>query len=315
VPVGRLSRPQGYLAALLGALLLAIFFASALITSPPIAAPEFHRAADAPGAIPFLFVTLTSGALAGFYLLVANAVAAGQLEREADARFVGYGGALALGAAALSAVIAGSVAFRSTEEWQAFYASWVGLADVHRLLTLYVDTVARTTAGLGLDAVFLRHLGAVTVVGLLVAALDAGLRAQRRLLAAFAQRHALGRLGADRPVTLATLGLPALVALYLSQQPGAADWLRALGMLDQAAAAGGLLLIAAALKRSGLPAAAAAAAFLALLVLLAWALAAQMVEWLHHGHWLRAGLWLVLLLAVSALAAAAWRVLRQPGPS
>lgn len=313
VPIGRLSRPQGYLAALLGALLLAVFFASALFTSPPIAAPEFHRAANAPGAIPFLFVTLTSGALAGFYLLVANVVVTGQLEREADARVVGYGSALALGAAALSAIIAASIGFRSTEEWQAFYASWVGLADVQQLLTLYIDTVARTVAGLGLDAAFLRHLGAVTVIGLLVAALEAGLRAQRRLLVGFAQRHAFGRLGAERPMTLITLGLPALLALYLSQQSGAADWLRALGTLDQAAAAGGLLLLAAALKRAGLPAAAAAAPFLALLMLLAWALAAQMVEWVHHGHWLRAGLWGILLLAVSALAAAAWRVLRQRG--
>jgi carbon starvation protein len=188
LPMWKLIRPRGYLTALLLGVMLFICYTAVVIDHPVLVAPEFHGGPGIPATLPWLFVTLTSGAVAGFHLLIANGITARQIKRETDARYVGYGGALALGLLALSAVIIGSTGFAGTPEWNQHYASWEGFRDLHKVFELYINGFARLAGGIGLDPAFARTLGAVVVTGLLVATLEAGLRVQKQLLTGLTER-------------------------------------------------------------------------------------------------------------------------------
>ncbi|HCR79809.1 MAG TPA: carbon starvation protein A, partial [Alcanivorax sp.] len=64
------------------------------------------------------------GAISGFHGLVASGTTSKQLNKETDARFVGYFGAVGEGALALAAIIAATAGFASLADWQAVYTSF-----------------------------------------------------------------------------------------------------------------------------------------------------------------------------------------------
>lgn len=74
--------------------------------------------------IPLLFVTIACGAISGFHGLVASGTTSKQLNKESDARLVGYFGAVGEGALALAAIVAATAGFASLADWQAMYHSF-----------------------------------------------------------------------------------------------------------------------------------------------------------------------------------------------
>ena len=106
-PVNILLQPRDYLNsfllyAMLGLALLAI------IISPPTIKGAAFVAFDVEGLgpiFPILFVTVACGAISGFHSMVASGTTSKQLNREADARPVGYGGMLIESTLALLALL------------------------------------------------------------------------------------------------------------------------------------------------------------------------------------------------------------------
>ncbi|WP_306054719.1 carbon starvation CstA family protein [Natronococcus wangiae] len=64
---------------------------------------------------PFLFVTIACGAISGFHSLVSSGTTAKQLDKESDARLIGYGGMLAEGLLAVTAILAVVIIAATTE--------------------------------------------------------------------------------------------------------------------------------------------------------------------------------------------------------
>jgi carbon starvation protein len=63
---------------------------------------------------PFLFVTIACGTISGFHSLVSSGTTAKQLDKETDARLIGYGGMLGEGLLAITAVVAVSIVASTT---------------------------------------------------------------------------------------------------------------------------------------------------------------------------------------------------------
>jgi carbon starvation protein len=317
-PIGRLARPAGYLGILLTGCVLLVLFAGTPLAAPDWPLPAFHRPDGGPPAAPFLFVTLGSGAVAGVYLLLGHSVTAPELERERDARFVGYGAALLLGTLALGVLLAAASAIAAageTDVWRVTYGAAAQMPDLPGLLALYLDGVARAAGALGISPSYARLVAVVAAAGLFTVTAEAALRALKRLIAAaLARRQPGGRVPGDRSLTGLTLAAPGVSALYIAAHPFGAEGLRLIGTLDLMVAAGGGLVLAAALTRAARPAALAMAVFALATALLAWALAAQMIEWGVRGHWFRVVLWLLLSCAVIGLAVAGWRTLARIRP-
>ncbi|QLG60599.1 carbon starvation CstA family protein [Halorarum salinum] len=58
---------------------------------------------------PFLFVTIACGTISGFHSLVSSGTTAKQLDKESDARLIGYGGMIGEGLLAVTAIVAVSI--------------------------------------------------------------------------------------------------------------------------------------------------------------------------------------------------------------
>ncbi len=107
-PVWILLQPRDYLNsfllyAVLGGGLIGVFFAQ-----PEIKLPSFNTFhLDEIGYLfPALFVTVACGAISGFHSLVGSGTTAKQLDKESDARVVGYGGMLIEGLLAVLSLVA-----------------------------------------------------------------------------------------------------------------------------------------------------------------------------------------------------------------
>ena len=112
-PVWVLLQPRDYLSAFLLYAMLLGALAGLAITAPAIRLPAFG-AFDDPvlgTMFPVLFVTVACGAISGFHSMVASGTSAKQLDRESDARMIGYGGMLI---ESLLAVMALATAFTLT---------------------------------------------------------------------------------------------------------------------------------------------------------------------------------------------------------
>jgi carbon starvation protein len=314
LPMWKLMRPRGYLTALLLGISLLIFYTAVIIDQPHLVAPEFHTGPGIPDIFPWLFVTLTSGAVAGFHLLVANAVSARQIKRETDARYIGYGGALALGLLALSAIIIGSTSMPNVQDWNQRFASWTAFMDMHAVLELYVNGFALRAAGLGLDPAFARALMAVAVIGLLVATLEAGLRAQKQLLAGLTERHPAFVLGNEKSMIAIAVGLSALLALHDGHGRGGLTLWPLFGVTDQYLAVLGFALLTVALRHLERPVSAVLLPLVFLLTTANWGLGALMTQWWSDDRWILLLMGILLIVTELGVTILAVNALKAPPP-
>lgn len=312
-PLWRLSRPRGYLTSLLAIIAVLILFAGMVVDWPTFAAPEFHAAEHAPGVFPWLFVTLTSGALAGFHLLIAHGVSAKQLRRESHARLVGYGGALADGVLALSAVLVAATAFADAPAWSAHYGSWASAFDLPRALALYLDGFARFAAALGLAPSSARVFGAVVLVSLSVATLEAGVRIFKNLLAELTdtRAHETNRPASERTLLHVTTWTGLAFAFADGRGlAGFGTW-PLFGSANLLLAGLGFLVLGVALHSGRRPALLAFAPAVFALLLATWGLVMQTVEWAGEGLWTRVAAAIFLLAVELTVLCEAGRRLRH----
>jgi carbon starvation protein len=127
--------------------------------------------------MPLLFVTVACGAISGFHGLVGSGTTSKQLNKETDARFVGYLGSFGEGALALVAIIAATAGFASLADWRAMYTSF-GDGGV-RAFVLGGGTILAT---LGLPLSFGQTLLTVMAVLFAGTTMDAGVRLQRYIV-------------------------------------------------------------------------------------------------------------------------------------
>lgn len=305
LPLARVARPYGVLTAVQLAIALLVIFAAVLWVHPPVVAPQFASPQESPGVLPWVFITLISGALAGFHLLIAHGISARQLKSETDARYIGYGGALGEGLVAVAVVIACAAGFSDHDEWSRAYAGWGGLQDFGQITAFVVERWVTLAKGLGMDANVARAFFALLVLNLTVTTLEAGIRLQRNLLREVGETYQAERLTrGQRPLWLA-VALAAAVALYdPSAGPAPANGFWPLfGIANYLLAAVGFVLVAVLLARLQRPMALVIAPLVASLALGLWALVLQIALWRAQQRWgliaIGAGLALAALWALA----------------
>jgi carbon starvation protein len=112
-PVWILLQPRDYLNSFLLYFVLIGGIIGIFVTNPKITFPEFTPfRTDLGHLFPILFVTVACGAISGFHSLVSSGTTSKQLNRETDARIVGYGGMLIEGVLAVVALITAAILLR-----------------------------------------------------------------------------------------------------------------------------------------------------------------------------------------------------------
>jgi carbon starvation protein len=115
IPVWLLLAPRDYLSTFLK---VGTIFALALgivLVMPTLHMPGITRFIDGTGPVftgnlfPFLFITIACGSISGFHALVSSGTTPKMIDRESQARFIGYGGMLTESFVAIMALIAACV--------------------------------------------------------------------------------------------------------------------------------------------------------------------------------------------------------------
>ncbi|MGB1466954.1 MAG: carbon starvation CstA family protein, partial [Alcanivorax nanhaiticus] len=231
----------------------------------------------------------------GFHGLVASGTSSKQLDKETDARFVGYFGAVGEGSLALAAIIAATAGFATLADWQAVYTAF-GKGS----LTAFVDGGASILAGgLGLDIGVAATL--LTVMAALFAGttMDTGLRLQRYIFQEWGEIYQQKWMTRPLPATL----LSVISCLLLAFGAGGADGSGGLliwplfGTTNQLLAGLTLLVITIMLVRRGRPAIYTLGPLVFLLAMTLIALLLQLKNFYDKQDWFLLGLDLVVLVA------------------
>ena len=112
LPVWLLLAPRDYLSAFVKIGVVLALAIGILVALPPLQMPALTRFTDGTGPVfagalfPFAFITIACGSISGFHALIASGTTPKLLERESDARLVGYGAMLMESFVAVMALIA-----------------------------------------------------------------------------------------------------------------------------------------------------------------------------------------------------------------
>jgi carbon starvation protein len=115
LPVWMLLAPRDYLSAFVKLGTVALLAIGLVIAHPPVALPALTRFVDGSGPVfagpvfPFAFITIACGAISGFHSLIASGTTPKLLERETDARMIGYGAMLMESFVAIMALLSAAV--------------------------------------------------------------------------------------------------------------------------------------------------------------------------------------------------------------
>jgi carbon starvation protein len=115
VPVWLLLAPRDYLSAFVKIGVVVALALGILVVLPPLQMPPITRFVDGTGPVfagklfPFVFVTIACGAISGFHALISSGTTPKLLEREPDARPIGYGAMLTESLVAVMALVAACV--------------------------------------------------------------------------------------------------------------------------------------------------------------------------------------------------------------
>ena len=115
LPVWLLLAPRDYLSAFVKIGTVALLAAGLLWVRPDVQLPALTRFVDGSGPVfagkvfPFCFITIACGAISGFHALISSGTTPKLLERESDARFIGYGAMLMESFVAIMALLSAAV--------------------------------------------------------------------------------------------------------------------------------------------------------------------------------------------------------------
>ena len=311
LPVWVLLQPRDYINGLQLFVGLILLYAAILLGNPQVVAPMINGnlPEGTPSLMPLLFVTIACGAISGFHGLVASGTTSKQLNKETDARFVGYFGAVGEGALALAAIIAGTAGFASLADWEAVYSSF-GQGGI----VAFVQGGATILEnGTGISAEVSATM--LTVMAALFAGttMDTGLRLQRYIFQEWGEIYQVKWMSKAFPAT----ALSVASCLILAFGAGGADGSGGLliwplfGTTNQLLAGLTLLIIAVILVRRKTPTIYITLPLVFILTMGLFALLIQLRGFYEKQDWFLFGLDLVVLVAAVLVTLECVSVLRR----
>jgi|LGOV01.1.fsa_nt_gb carbon starvation protein len=228
LPVWLLLQPRDHINAHELIIGMALMYIGLLILRPEVVAPAVQLHPEgAPPIYPFLFVTIACGAISGFHSLVSSGTTVKQLDNEANAKAIGYGGMLAEGALSTIAIIACTAGFVATAEltagevWHAHYSSWGAAAGLLPKLSAFVDGAGSFVAACGIPPEFAVGIVGVIVVSFAMTTIDTATRLQRYVIGEIGGNYNVSCLK-NRYIGGAVAVLTALALAFVRQEPGGA---------------------------------------------------------------------------------------------
>ncbi|MCH2456391.1 MAG: carbon starvation protein A, partial [Idiomarina sp.] len=302
LPVWVLLQPRDYINGLQLFIGLILLYGATLLLGPEISAPAFNTNTPegTPSMLPLLFVTIACGAISGFHGLVASGTTSKQLDKETDARFVGYFGAIGEGSLSLATIIAATAGFATLADWEAVYSSF-GQGGVAAFVEGGANIISQ---GIGLEANIAETLLTVMAVLFAGTTMDTGLRLQRYIFQEWGGLYNIRWMQKALPATLLAVGSCLLLAFGAGGADGSGGLLiwPLFGTTNQLLAGLTLLVITVMLVRLGRPMYYTLLPLIFLLIMTVFALIVQLKGFYDKGDWFLLTLDLVVLVAAIWIA-------------
>lgn len=287
LPVWTLLQPRDFINSHQLLLGLGILYLGLFVTGPEITAPAANAPTPDVGWFPLLFITIACGAISGFHGLVSSGTTAKQLDKETDARFVGYLGAIGEGTLALITILAIATYFASSGDFTAEYASFDQAGALG--LTVFVEAAAELATGLMIPLEAAQTIIAVIVISFAATTLDTSVRLMRYILNELGAEYKIRPLTGLHTSTLIVVASSAALVL-LPEGPhgfgsgGYVLW-PLFGTSNQLLAGISLLLVTIWLKRKGRPILYTLVPMVFVLFMTIWAMAEHVFfEWSGWGE-------------------------------
>ncbi|MEJ2371028.1 MAG: carbon starvation protein A [Gemmatimonadales bacterium] len=295
LPVWLLLQPRDYVNGHQLFVALALIGAAVFVTHPRVVAPAINLSlpADAPNWLPLLFITIACGAISGFHGLVGSGTSSKQLNKQTDARYVGYGGALGEGTLAVTSIIAttaGFALFVGLDGWHEHYGSWASASA--GATTAFVNGVGVLAEGLGIPHAVATIFAAVIVISFAATSLDTSVRLQRYIIGELGVQYRVKVLQNRWLATLVAVGSSALLALGLDRGAGGMRIWPLFGTTNQLLAGLTLLIVSLFLLRLRRPAWVTVVPMSFVLVMTTWAMVLNLIRYRSESQ--------TLLLAVGS---------------
>ncbi|HEX6255114.1 MAG TPA: carbon starvation protein A [Euzebyales bacterium] len=300
IPVWVLLQPRDYINSHQLFIALGVIFLGVLIGMDTIAAPAFNSVGGARNWFPFLFVTIACGAVSGFHSLVSSGTTSKQLDKDTDARYIGYMGSLGEGSLALGAVLATTAGIGIVGlNWGEQYADFGTASET--ALGNFVQGVAGFASNIGIPISYGTVFAAVVVISFAATTLDTGIRLQRYII------QEIGEIVDSRTLSqnlnlATTLAVVFPLGLALAPAGGDGDTLAfgrlwtLFGTTNQLTAGLALAVIAVWVTRNGRNAMAQIVPLTFLLFMTCWALFINLREFVANRDWLLAPLDLAIFV-------------------
>ena len=302
LPVWMLLQPRDYINGLQLFIGLILLYCATLLLGPEISAPAFNTNTPegTPSMLPLLFVTIACGAISGFHGLVASGTTSKQLDKETDARFVGYFGAIGEGSLSLATIIAATAGFATLADWEAVYSSF-GQGGVAAFVEGGANIISQ---GIGLEANIAETLLTVMAVLFAGTTMDTGLRLQRYIFQEWGGLYNIRWMQKALPATLLAVGSCLILAFGAGGADGSGGLLiwPLFGTTNQLLAGLTLLVITVMLVRLGRPMYYTLLPLIFLLIMTVFALIVQLKGFYDKGDWFLLTLDLVVLVAAIWIA-------------
>ena len=288
LPVWVLLQPRDFINGMQLFVGLVLLYGAVLLSLPDISAPAFNNRmpADAPPLVPLLFVTIACGAVSGFHGIVSSGTSSKQLDKETDARFVGYLGAVGEGSLALITLVAVSSAALAAnpEIWHEIYDRY-GTAGAANFIQGGAQMIQN---GWGLPFHISQTLLATMVVLFAGTTMDSGVRLQRYIIQEWGKIYDIPFLRKGALATLIAVGCCLLLAFGAGGASGSGGLIiwPLFGSTNQILAGLTLLVLSVMLIRYGRPARYTMVPMIFVLVTSSWAALIKLQEFYEAGNWL-----------------------------
>jgi len=299
LPVWVLLQPRDFINGMQLFVGLFLLYGAVLLSLPDISAPAFNSLVtlESPSLMPLLFVTIACGAVSGFHGIVSSGTTSKQIDKETDARFVGYMGAVGEGSLALITIVAVSgVALAATPElWHEIYDQY-GAAGAATFVRGGAQLIQN---GWGLPLEVSTTLLATMVVLFAGTTMDTGVRLQRYIIQEWGQIYGVPLLNNGILATLFAVGSCLLLAFGAGGASGSGGltiW-PLFGSTNQILAGLTLLVISVMLIRLGRPARYTLIPMIVVLITSSWAAVIKLMEWYQAANWLLVTIDLIVLVA------------------
>ena len=313
LPVWVLLQPRDFINGVQLLVGLVLLYGAVFMFMPDITAPAFNSEVveSTPSIIPLLFVTIACGAVSGFHGIVSSGTSSKQLDKDTDARFVGYLGAVGEGSLALITIVAvsGVTLAMSPQEWHEVY-SHLGAGSVGAFIQGGSNLIFQ---GWGIPSELASTLLAVMVVLFAGTTMDSGVRLQRYIIQEWGEIYQISAFRNGIIATLIAVACCLLLAFGAGGSSGSGGMIiwPLFGSTNQILASLTLLVISVMLIKMGRPARYTLVPMLFVLVMAFFAGILKLQEYYSAGNWLLVTLDIIVLVVCVLVMLEAWTVIKE----